>query len=247
MAKDPKKPRIETRRGLSPVGMASFPNLFTAKKIKESDPNEEPKFRLTHVYKVGDFNDENRAAFHLMISNVNEVCRLELLSTFADFTTPGEEVKFTNEGMVAAFEARFEEFEGKPLKAHYAAFSALKWWDKTDQILRSCRSPFLLGKHDEYVDDDAIYVRLSTKADRPPQVVNQSTDPCDEKDIYGGAEVRASYIAYPYNNLGNRGVTLYMGNVQLCGAGVRLGGGPSAKDEFDEVLVENPTNEDLAF
>lgn len=247
MAKD-KKPKVEIRRGMSPIGMASFPNLFTAKKINENDASQEPKFRLTLVFKVGDFNDANSTAFNLMVSNVNEVCQLELLSTFADFTTPDEEKKsFIKEEMVAAFVARLEEFKDKPLKAHYAAFAELKWWDKKDKFVRSCRSPFLLGKHDEYVPDDAIYVRLSTKADRPPEVVNQSRYPCDEKDIYGGAEVRVTYIAYPYNNMGNRGVTLFMGNVQLCGAGVRLGGGPSAKDEFDEVLVENPTNEDVAF
>jgi len=246
MAKDSKKPKVETRRGLSPVGMASFPNLFVAKKINANDAGEEPKFRLTHVYKVAEFSDTNRKAFNEMVGNVNEVCRLELLKTFTNFSTPDGTQEFTAEGMVAAFEAKLEEFADKPLKAHYAAFAELKWWDKKDQILRSCRSPFLLGKNDEYVDDDAVYVRMSSKADRPPQVVNQSKDPCDEKDIYGGAEVRASYIAYPYNNLGNRGVTLYMGNVQLCSAGVRLGGGPSAADEFDEVPVESPAA-DVAF
>lgn len=246
MAKDNKKPKVETRRGITPVGMASFPNVFTAKKIKEKDPNEEPKFRLTHVYKVGEFIDANRTAFNKMVSDVNEVCRLELLKTFADFKTD-DGTPFTNEGMVEAFETKLVEFADKPLKAHYAAFAELKWWDKKDQLLRSCRSPFLLGKNDDYVDDDAIYVRLSSKADRQPQVVNQSKDPLDEKDVYGGAQVRASYIAYPYNNLGNRGVTLYMGNVQLCSAGVRLGGGPSAKDEFDEVPVEEVATDDLAF
>jgi hypothetical protein len=104
----------------------------------------------------------------------------------------------------------------------------------------------LLGKNDDYVDDDAIFVRLSSKADRPPEVVDQSKEAISESEIYGGAQVRASYITYPYNNLGNRGVTLYLGNVQKCGQGVRLGGGPSAVDEFDEVAVEE-LETDVAF
>jgi hypothetical protein len=232
MAKDSKKPKVETRRGITPVGMASFPNLFVAKKIKENDPKEEPKFRLTHVYKPAEFSAPNKAAFEQMVSDVNEVCRLELHKTFDD-------------EMVAAFDAALEEHKDKPLKAHYAAFKCLTWFDKQEQITRSCRSPFLLGKNDDYVDDDAIFIRLSSKADRPPEVVNQSKEPLAEADIYGGANVRASYVAYPYNNLGNRGVTLYMGNVQKCGKGIRLGGGPSAADEFDE--VEPEPAEDVAF
>lgn len=222
MVKDTKKPKVQSLRGITPVGMASFPNLFTAKKIRPEDDKEEPKFRLTHVYKVAEFTDANRSAFYKMIENVNEVCRLELHKTFDD-------------EMVAAFEAALEEHKDKPLKAHFAAFKCLTWFDKKEQINRSCRSPFLLGKNDDYIDDDAIFVRLSSKADRPPEVVNQSKEPIEESEIYGGALVRASYIAYPYNNLGNRGVTLYLGNVQKCGKGVRLGGGPSAADEFDEV------------
>jgi len=230
MAKD-KKPRAETRRGITPVGMASFPNLFTAKKVKESD--DEPKFRLTHVYKVEEFRQADLRAFHKMIENVNEVCRLELLQTF-------------EHDMTALFETALEDSKDKPLKAHYAAFKCLTWEDKTEQIVRSCRSPFLLGKNDDYVDDDAIFIRMSSKANRPPEVVDQSKEPIEESEIYGGALVRASYVAFPFNRLGNRGVTLYMGNVQKCGKGVRLGGGPLAQDEFDDVPAEDVA-EELAF
>ena len=233
MAKDSKKPKVETRRGLTPTGMASFPNLFTAKKINESDDSEEPKFRLTHVYMVADFKDPDLTAFNMMVDNVNTVCRLELHKTF-------------DEDMVSAFEAALVEHVDTPLKAHYAAFKCLTWLDKANQVMRSCRSPFLLGKNDDYVDDKSIFIRLSSKADRQPEVVNQSKEPITESEIYGGVLVRASYVAYPYNNLGNQGVTLYMGNVQKCGKGTRLGGGPSAKDEFDDVAAED-SSEDTPF
>ena len=145
MAKD-KKPKVETRRGLTPVGMASFPNLFTPKKINQNDPKEEPKFRLTHVYKVAEFNESNRTAFNTLVENVNEVCRLEILKTFED-------------DMIAAFEAALAEHADKSLRAHYAAFKCLTWFDKKEQLTRSCRSPFLLGKNDDYVDDAAIFIR----------------------------------------------------------------------------------------
>lgn len=240
MATKEKKPKVHSIRGITPVGMASFPNLFTAKTIPGKE-NEEPKFRTTHVMKPAEFSDVNRKAFNQMIENVNEVCRVELHKTFAAFTAP-DGTEYTNEGMIEGFEAALKEHADKPLKAHYAAFKCLKWFSKKDQMVLSCRSPFLLGKTDEYVDDDAIFVRLSANKDYPPEVVNQSKDPVAESDIYGGAIVRCSYTAWPYNNMGNRGVTLYLGNVQVCGAGTRIGGGPSAADEFDEVPAE-----DVAF
>jgi hypothetical protein len=124
MAKE-KKPKIETRRGLSPVGMASFPNLFTPKKINENDPKEEPKFRLTHVYKVANFSDANRNAFNQMVENVNTVCRLELLKTFADFTDPSSICEYTAEGMITAFEAALVEHEGST--SSILSFAFLAW------------------------------------------------------------------------------------------------------------------------
>ena len=224
------KRKVETKRGVTPVGVASFPELFHAKRVNADDPKEDPKFRLTLVFKPQEMDDANKARFDELIANVNHVCREELTKLAC----------FTDEQR-AAFEAALAATPDKPLKAHYAAFKALTW--KTADGPKAIRSPFLLGKDDQYMPDDSIFIRLSTQATRPPAVVGlDAKTPCEEVEIYAGALLRVSYTAYPYDNLGNRGVTLYLGNVQKVGAGTRLGGGPPPEEEFDAVEAE-----DVAF
>lgn len=56
--------------------------------------------------------------------------------------------------------------------------------------------------------------------------------------IYSGCYGRVTATAFPYKNRGKTGVSFALGNVQFLGDGARLGGRPSARDEFTPVDVE---------
>lgn len=97
------------------------------------------------------------------------------------------------------------------------------------------RSPFRSGKASKYHEDNEVWIRFST-FDRP-DVIDGLKEAITEESgqMYAGAIARVSWTCSAYDQMGNRGVTFYLGNVQKTGKGERLTGGPSAKDEFDAV------------
>lgn len=224
------KPKKQLIRGITPPGMCSFPQLYEATKISKTDKGD-PKYRITLVWKPKEMSDGERDLFNQLITNVNAGAKDELLQHFSD-------------DMQAGFLNALNEHADKPLHAHLTAFRCLQSFDKRTESMIPLRSPFKLGKNEEYYDDDAVFVRLSTK--NRPEVVDQGKQAIaeDSGGIYAGAIVRASYIVWPYNDMGNMGVTLFLGNVQKVAAGTRIGGGPSASSEFDEIETKE---DDVAF
>jgi hypothetical protein len=77
-----------------------------------------------------------------------------------------------------------------------------------------------------------------------PGVVNRKAKPIDAKEIYSGCQVRVTYGVWPYDTDGNKGVTLFLNNVQKVADGERLAGRPEASDDFEALEGEDGTEED---
>lgn len=89
-----------------------------------------------------------------------------------------------------------------------------------------------------------IFVNCSAKT--KPQIVGPSRLPItDPEEIGSGDYCRASITFFAYEQSGNRGVGVGLGNVQLVRRGERLAGGPAAVDEFS-ALEALPEGESVA-
>jgi hypothetical protein len=85
---------------------------------------------------------------------------------------------------------------------------------------------------------------LTAKSKYRPGVVG--ADPkvsLTEADVYPGCYVRASITPYSYDAKGNKGVSLYLGNVQKLADGEALSGGGSSADQDFEPLAEASESE----
>lgn len=77
---------------------------------------------------------------------------------------------------------------------------------------------------------------ITPNNDRAPQIVNvDGFDIDDDEEVYSGVYGRCSVSFACYNNDGNRGVGVYLNNVQVIEDGERLGGKQnySAKSDFE--------------
>lgn len=124
--------------------------------------------------------------------------------------------------------------------------AAKKFGSKAKSLLANGRLRSPIRDADEYVDDElskeenwpfnlkgARMVRFSTKDQ--PGVVDEGADPImDKTEFYDGCRARVSYNASGYDTNGNKGVALYLINVQKLDDGKRLSGNPSAEDDFKE-------------
>lgn len=121
-----------------------------------------------------------------------------------------------------------------------------KFGSKAKSMLANGRLRSPIREAAEYVDDElskeenwpfnikgAQMVRFSTKDQ--PGVVDADADPImDKTEFYDGCRARVSYNASGYDTNGNKGVALYLINVQKLDDGKRLSGNPSAEDDFRE-------------
>lgn len=91
------------------------------------------------------------------------------------------------------------------------------------------------------------YISASSK--KKPGIVGRDREPLtDEDDLVSGFYVNASTNAYPYNyNNMKRGISFGLGNLQKVRGRDedRLTGGPSARDEFEDIQDED--DEDYGF
>lgn len=77
---------------------------------------------------------------------------------------------------------------------------------------------------------------ISLKSNQAPGVVGPNAKPMmNAMDFYAGCKARASAVCWPYDSMGNQGVTLLLNNVQKVGEGTKLSGKTNAEDEFDAV------------
>ena len=119
----------------------------------------------------------------------------------------------------------------EPLKAVARRAIAEKWPNK-ERRPRDLKTPFRDGDVDGIGSEGTpwdgfpgtIFIRVSTKFQ--PGIVDQKVRPLtDPNKIYAGCYVRAQVHAYGYDNMGNRGVSFGLDNVQFVRDGEKIGGG----------------------
>lgn len=106
-------------------------------------------------------------------------------------------------------------------------------------------------KNGDDKDDEAYadhwFIQASSK--NKPGIVGRDREPLtDEEDLVSGYYVNASINLYPYNHPVRRGIGIGLGNIQKVRGRSedRLIGGPSARDEFDDIQDEDD-DEDYGF
>jgi hypothetical protein len=113
-----------------------------------------------------------------------------------------------------------------------------KWGDKMPKKLTT---PFRDG--DEEKDGAGAYknaIFCNASSQFQPQIVDGALNPIlDRNDFYAGCYARASVNAYAYDYMGNKGVSLGLGNIQKLRDGERLDGAVSAENEFSAVVQAN--------
>lgn len=99
--------------------------------------------------------------------------------------------------------------------------------------------------HDGDVDkpDNPVFKNcyyLNAKCKEAPQIVDQNVDPItDQSELYSGCYGNVSIIFYGYNRGGNKGIAVWLGNIQKLKDGPRLGGRITASEEFRPVNYED--------
>lgn len=130
------------------------------------------------------------------------------------------------------------------LEAEIERVAVEKFGAKAASLLANGRLRSPLRDAEEYIDEEASdeenypfnlpgarMVRFASKDQ--PGVVDEDAEPIMEKsEFYDGCKARVSYRAFPYDNNGNKGVSLALVNVQKVDEGRRLSGNVSAEDEF---------------
>jgi hypothetical protein len=86
-----------------------------------------------------------------------------------------------------------------------------------------------------------LYMSVSAREDFRPQVVDAGLNEItDQSQVYSGVYARVSVRSFPYTyGAKKRGVSFGLNNVQVIGGGDRLGGGTSAKQDFDAFTDED--------
>lgn len=84
--------------------------------------------------------------------------------------------------------------------------------------------------------EGAIYLTL--RSEQKPGVVNQSVeDIIDTSDFYGGCWALATVNAYAYDQMGNRGVSFGLGNLQKLRDDDAFGNRTKPQDDFTAVAM----------
>lgn len=92
-------------------------------------------------------------------------------------------------------------------------------------------------------DQDGFFINFSSKD--APGVVDRKAKPItDPKLIYSGCKARVTYGPWAYDTDGNKGVTLFLNNIQKVSDGEKLAGRPDAADDFEAVEGEDGTEEE---
>ena len=133
---------------------------------------------------------------------------------------------------------------------------------KSDNKLKSgFRMPFRKGeeKSDQYPDSfEDHFIFINAKTESAPGVADARNgkddsgkwpEAEDRSEAYSGCYVRATVQFYGYDVSGNKGVGVGLNNILIIRDGERLGGGISAKDDFqdiddDELDIDDDDEED---
>lgn len=78
---------------------------------------------------------------------------------------------------------------------------------------------------------------LNAKCSDPPQIVDKNVEPIEDKsELYSGCFINVSLVFYGYNVSGNRGIGIWLGNIQKIKDGPRMSKTHiDARDEFEVI------------
>lgn len=113
-----------------------------------------------------------------------------------------------------------------------------KWGGR---MLTNFRNPLHDGDEDK--PDNPIFRNcyyLNAKSKEAPQIVDGNVQPItDQTELYSGCYGKVSLTFYAYNCSGNKGIGVWLGNIQKIKDGTPLAGRVSAGDEFTPVPSED--------
>jgi hypothetical protein len=135
--------------------------------------------------------------------------------------------------------------EMKQLKAACVAAAEAKFGaDARDKIKKGkIKMPWRPGTDYEengfpFDEDGAVFAAFSSK-DAPGVVDKRAKPLTKQSEFYSGCFCRVTYGVWAYDTDGNKGVTLFLNNVQKVKDGERLSGRPDAEDDFEAVEGED--------
>ena len=133
-----------------------------------------------------------------------------------------------------ADEAGAEEIRGAIEAAYRKGESVLKGSGRAVPPMSAIRLPLRDGDLERPGDPACAGMWfINAKSDHAPDIVDLAGNPVtDRREVYSGCYCRVSVSFYAYNINGNRGIACSLGNIQKVRDGERLGGRPSAKEEF---------------
>ena len=129
--------------------------------------------------------------------------------------------------------------EYKRMKQEVLKAAEEKWGNKAGDMIKNgqVRLPFRDASEKDFAgfDDGKTFCTFWTKSAQP-QVVDGNRQPVLESDTFPGMKARVTYNAFAYENSGNKGVSLGLGNLQVADFSTpRLDGRRSGEDDFDSI------------
>lgn len=167
-------------------------------------------------------------------AEVNKMSGKEEYSLTAIFPKDSDLSKVTS-----AIEAAAEEKWGpdkkkwpKPLRNPIRKAEDMAQKDDEGNAIKDENGTFILSPGHEA---GGLWVRLKSK--QKPGLIDAKRDPIiDETQFYAGCWARATVKAFAYEQAGNKGVSLWIQNIQKLSDGDAIGGGrPKAEDQFEAI------------
>ena len=102
----------------------------------------------------------------------------------------------------------------------------------------------------EGIDDKAYQgcMYFTASSNRQPQIVDRHVQPIlDRSEVYSGCYCKVSVNFYAFAVEVNKGIAAGLNNIQKLRDGERLGGAPSAEEEFEDITDEELAEYDEMF
>lgn len=121
------------------------------------------------------------------------------------------------------------------LKQAADAAAVEKWGADKTKWPKNLRSPFRDGNEKSDLAGYAGTIFVSASTERKPGLINRDKVAIElEEDFYGGCYARAEIVAFAYDNMGNKGVSFALNNIQKIKDGDAFSGRKAAEVVFDD-------------
>lgn len=139
---------------------------------------------------------------------------------------------------LALLVAKNREAELAPLRNLVQQVAVEKFGAKAGDLMKAgkIRNPIRDGDLEKPEDKNYKGVFfMSMKTNKKPGIIDaKKNEVFTDDDVYSGCLLRCSVNVYAYDTSGNKGVGLWLNNIQVLHKGTRLDGRKAATEEFDE-------------